>query len=132
IGILGGGQLGRMLALAAAHYGLKTHVYTPEADSPAFDIATKNTCAPYDDEAALIGFAKACDVVTYEFENVPRRSAEIVGSFAPLFPDAQALATTQDRLSEKAFVARLGIPTAPFRMVSSADDLEKALAEIGR
>jgi 5-(carboxyamino)imidazole ribonucleotide synthase len=132
IGILGGGQLGRMLALAAAHYGLKTHVYTPEADSPAFDIAAHNTCAPYDDEGALIRFAKACDVVTYEFENVPRRSAEIVGSFAPLFPDSDALATTQDRLSEKAFVARLGIGTAPFLPVATEQEFHQALDQIGR
>src|ERR671916_2408499 len=127
IGILGGGQLGRMLALAAAQYGLKTHIYTPEADSPAFDIATDKTCAPYDDEAALIRFARACDVVTYEFENVPRRSAEIVGSFAPLFPDSDALATTQDRLSEKTFVAGLGIATAPFVPVSTGQEFHQAL-----
>jgi 5-(carboxyamino)imidazole ribonucleotide synthase len=132
IGILGGGQLGRMLALAAAEYGLKAHVYTPEADSPAFDIATHRTCAAYDDEGALIRFAKACDVVTYEFENVPRRTAEIVGSFAPLFPDSDALATTQDRLSEKTFVAGLGIATAPFRAVGSEAEFRQALADIGR
>src|SRR3712207_6235173 len=121
-----------MLALAAARYGLKTHIYTPEADSPAFDIATHRTCAPYDDEAALIRFARACDVVTYEFENVPRRTAEIVGSFAPLFPDSDALATTQDRLSEKTFVAGLGIAVAPFRAVAGEDELRQALADIGR
>jgi 5-(carboxyamino)imidazole ribonucleotide synthase len=132
IGILGGGQLGRMLALAAAEYGLKAHVYTPEADSPAFEVAAHRTCAPYEDEAALIRFAKACDVVTYEFENVPRRTAEIVGSFAPLFPDSDALATTQDRLSEKTFVAGLGIATAPFRAVTSEDDLREALVALGR
>ena len=132
VGILGGGQLGRMLALAAAEYGLKAHVYTPEADSPAFDVATERTCAPYEDEAALIRFAKGCDVVTYEFENVPRRTAEIVGSLAPLFPDADALATAQDRLSEKTFVAGLGIATAPFRAVADADELRRALDVIGR
>jgi 5-(carboxyamino)imidazole ribonucleotide synthase len=132
MGILGGGQLGRMLALAAAQYGLRTHIYTPEADSPALDIATHGTCAPYDDEAALIRFARACDVVTYEFENVPRRSAEIVGSFAPLLPDAEALATTQDRLSEKTFVAGLGIATAPFLAVVGEEELRRALDEIGR
>jgi 5-(carboxyamino)imidazole ribonucleotide synthase len=131
VGILGGGQLGRMLALAAAEYGLKTHVYTPEADSPAFAVSCRSTCAPYEDEAALIRFARDCDVVTYEFENVPRRTAEIVGSLAPLFPDAGALATTQDRLSEKTFVAGLGIATAPFRAVSSEDELRRALAALG-
>jgi 5-(carboxyamino)imidazole ribonucleotide synthase len=132
IGILGGGQLGRMLALAAAEYGLKAHVYTPEADSPAFDVAAHRTCAAYEDEAALMRFARACDVVTYEFENVPRRTAEIVGSYAPLFPDHDALATTQDRLTEKNFVAGLGIATAPFRQIDSADDLRGALADFGR
>jgi 5-(carboxyamino)imidazole ribonucleotide synthase len=132
IGILGGGQLGRMLALAAAPYGLRTHVFTPEADSPAFAVATHRTCAAYDDEAALVAFAKTCDVVTYEFENVPRRTAEVVGSLAPLFPDADALATTQDRLTEKTFVTSLGIATAPFRAVASLGDLGRAVAEIGR
>jgi 5-(carboxyamino)imidazole ribonucleotide synthase len=132
LGIIGGGQLGRMLAVAAARLGLNVHVFAPEADSPAFAVATHRTCAAYDDEAALIAFAKAVDVVTYEFENVPRRSAEIVGSFAPLYPDARALATTQDRLAEKTFVSGLGIATAPFRSVSDARDLEAALTEIGR
>jgi 5-(carboxyamino)imidazole ribonucleotide synthase len=132
IGILGGGQLGRMLALAAAEYGLNAHVYTPEADAPAFAVAAHRTCAPYEDEAALMRFAKGCDAVTYEFENVPRRTAEIVGSLARLFPDAEALATTQDRLSEKTFVAGLGIATAPFRAVAGEDDLRRALADLGR
>jgi 5-(carboxyamino)imidazole ribonucleotide synthase len=132
VGILGGGQLGRMLALAAAEYGLKAHIYTPEADSPAFDVAAERTCAPYEDEAALMRFAKGCDVVTYEFENVPRRTAEIVGSLAPLFPDADALATAQDRLAEKTFVAGLGIATAPFQAVADADELRRALDAIGR
>jgi 5-(carboxyamino)imidazole ribonucleotide synthase len=132
IGIIGGGQLGRMLALAAARFGLNVHVFAPEADSPAFAVAAHRTCAAYDDEAALVAFAKAVDVVTYEFENVPRRSAEIVGSFAPLYPDARALATTQDRLSEKTFVSGLGIATAPFGAVSNEHELETALAAIGR
>lgn len=132
LGIIGGGQLGRMLALAAARLGLNVHVFAPEADSPAFAVAAYRTCAAYDDDAALIAFAKAVDVVTYEFENVPRRSAEIVGSFAPLFPDARALATTQDRLSEKTFVSGLGIATAPFHPVSDGQELEAALAAIGR
>jgi 5-(carboxyamino)imidazole ribonucleotide synthase len=132
LGILGGGQLGRMLALAAANYGLKAHVFAPEADSPAFAVAAHRTCATYDDEEALTRFAKAVDVVTYEFENVPRRTAEIVGAFAPLYPDAGALATTQDRLLEKTFVSRLGIATAPFRAVANEAELHAALAEIGR
>ncbi len=132
LGILGGGQLGRMLALAAASYGLKTHIYAPDPESPAFDVAARHSCKPYDDEAALIRFAQSVDVVTYEFENVPRRTAEIIAAHAPLRPNAAALATTQDRFTEKSFVAGLGIPTAPFAGVGSEADLQHALREIGR
>ncbi|HEX8662725.1 MAG TPA: 5-(carboxyamino)imidazole ribonucleotide synthase [Beijerinckiaceae bacterium] len=132
LGIVGGGQLGRMIALAAARYGLKVHVYCPEPDSPAFAVAGRHTRKPYDDEAALAAFADAVDVVTYEFENVPRRTAEILGARKPLRPGVEALATTQDRFAEKSFVAGLGIPTAPFRAVGSEADLAMALQEIGR
>jgi 5-(carboxyamino)imidazole ribonucleotide synthase len=132
LGIVGGGQLGRMIALAAARYGLKAHVYCPDPDSPAFAVAARQTRRGYDDEAALIAFADAVDVVTYEFENVPRRTAEILAARKPLRPGVLALATTQDRFEEKSFVARLGIPTAPFRAVGSEADLARALDEIGR
>jgi 5-(carboxyamino)imidazole ribonucleotide synthase len=132
IGILGGGQLGRMLALAAAHYGLKAHIYCPDADSPAFDVAAAKTVAAYDDEAALAAFADACDVVTYEFENVPHATAALISRHAALHPNAKALATTQDRLDEKTFVASLSIRTAPFRKVSTSDELAQALEEVGR
>ncbi|MDJ1158279.1 5-(carboxyamino)imidazole ribonucleotide synthase [Chelatococcus sp. SYSU_G07232] len=132
IGILGGGQLGRMIALAAARHGLRTHVYAPEPDSPAFEVAGRRTVAAYDDEAALVGFADAVDVVTYEFENVPADTAHILATHVPLRPGARALATTQDRLEEKTFVAGLGIPTAPFRAVGSAAELEQALSALGR
>jgi 5-(carboxyamino)imidazole ribonucleotide synthase len=132
LGILGGGQLGRMLALAAARYGLKVHVYAPETDSPAFDVAARHSRRSYDDEAALIGFAGSVDAVTYEFENVPRRTADIIGAHAPLRPNAAALATAQDRFAEKRFVAGLGLATAPFRPVASAADLAQGLLEIGR
>jgi len=115
LGIVGGGQLGRMIALAAARYGLATHVYSPEPDSPAFAVACRHTRRAYDDEAALIAFADAVDVITYEFENVPRRTAEILGRRKPLRPGVEALATTQDRFAEKSFVAALGIATAPSR-----------------
>jgi 5-(carboxyamino)imidazole ribonucleotide synthase len=131
IGILGGGQLGRMLALAAAELGLKVHVYSPDPESPAFFVAAHHTIAAYEDEAALAAFAASVDVVTYEFENVPGRTAEILATRAPLRPSAAALATAQDRLAEKTFVSGLGIGTAPFRAVSSEDDLVRALAEIG-
>jgi 5-(carboxyamino)imidazole ribonucleotide synthase len=132
LGILGGGQLGRMLALAAAPLGLKAHVFCPDADSPAFEVAAARTVAAYEDEAALARFAAAVDVVTFEFENVPARTAEVLSARAPLHPNPRALATTQDRLAEKAFVSGLGIPTAPFAEVSSEAELCRALEAIGR
>lgn len=132
LGIVGGGQLGRMIALAAADYGLKVHIYAPDADSPAFDVAHAHTLAPYDDAAALAAFADACDVVTYEFENIPHATAAVLAEHAILRPSATALLTTQDRLSEKDFVASLGIPTAPYRAVDSAEDLVRALDALGR
>ncbi|GEP04409.1 5-(carboxyamino)imidazole ribonucleotide synthase [Methylobacterium oxalidis] len=132
LGIVGGGQLGRMIALAAADYGLKVHVFAPDADSPAFDVAAAATVAAYDDAAALRRFAESVDAVTYEFENIPRETAEILAAGAPLHPSAEALATTQDRLAEKTFINELGIPTAPFRAVDSGDDLDRAIAAIGR
>ncbi len=131
LGIVGGGQLGRMIALAAADHGLRAHVYAPDADSPAFDVAAQRTCAAYDDHAALAAFAGRVDVVTYEFENIPRASADLLARHATLHPNAQALSTTQDRLAEKAFINRLGIPTAPFRAVDTPDDLARALDALG-
>ncbi|KMO36837.1 phosphoribosylaminoimidazole carboxylase [Methylobacterium variabile] len=131
IGIVGGGQLGRMIAIAAAQYGLKAHIYCPDPDSPAFEVAGRRTVAPYDDAAALQAFADSVDVVTYEFENIPRATAEILAARRPLHPSASALATTQDRLMEKAFVAGLGIPVAPFRAVDDAAGLAEAVREIG-
>jgi 5-(carboxyamino)imidazole ribonucleotide synthase len=132
LGILGGGQLGRMLALAAAQLGLRAHVYAPDADSPAFDVSAEHTLAAYEDEAALTRFAQAVDVVTYEFENVPGRTAEILGAQARLAPNARALAITQDRWEEKTFVAGLGIPTAPFAAAGSEEELDLALQRIGQ
>ncbi|AWM88330.1 5-(carboxyamino)imidazole ribonucleotide synthase [Microvirga sp. 17 mud 1-3] len=132
LGILGGGQLGRMMAMAAAELGLRTHIYAPERDSPAFDVAAEHTVAAYEDEAALVRFAKAVDVVTYEFENVPGATAAILSAHAPLAPNAHALSVSQDRLSEKTFVSGLGIPTAPFAAVSDEAELAAALERIGR
>lgn len=132
LGILGGGQLGRMLALAAARLGLRVHVYAPDADSPAFEVAAEHTCARYEDEAALARFAAAVDVATYEFENVPQHTAELVSARVPLRPDARALATLQDRLAEKTFVTSLGIDTAPFRAAASEAELAAAVEAIGR
>ncbi len=132
IGILGGGQLGRMLALAAARLGLKCHIYAPETESPAFHVAARHTCAAYDDREALKAFASAVDVVTYEFENVPAGTAAILGAIRPLAPGAEALATSQDRLVEKTFLAKIGLTTAPFAGVEDKDGLEEAIARIGR
>jgi 5-(carboxyamino)imidazole ribonucleotide synthase len=132
LGIIGGGQLGRMLALAAARYGLHTHILAPEPDSPAFDVASRHTCKPYEDEGALVRFAESVDVVTYEFENVPRRTADMIARHVPLHPNPEALATAQDRFAEKSFVSGLGVETAPFTPVGSEADLNRALDEIGR
>jgi 5-(carboxyamino)imidazole ribonucleotide synthase len=131
IGMLGGGQLGRMVALAAARLGLKVHVYCPDPASPAFDVAAAVTVAAYDDADALARFADAVDVVTYEFENVPARTAEILAARRPLFPDARALATTQDRIAEKTFLAGAGIAVAPFAPVEGEGDLDAAVAVTG-
>ena len=131
IGILGGGQLGRMLALAAARLGMKTHIYCPDPHSPAFDVTPRSTIAAYDDEAALARFAEAVDVVTYEFENVPLRTAEVLARHRPLRPGAMALGISQDRLAEKAFLSINRIPVAPFAAVPSLEILKAELREIG-
>lgn len=132
VGILGGGQLGRMLAQAAGKLGLKCHVYAPETDSPAFDVARRSTCADYADEEALDRFARDVDVVTYEFENVPAFAASFLAARVPVLPDARVLAVTQDRLAEKTFLADLRIGAARFVAVNDSKELAPALAEIGR
>ena len=119
IGIIGGGQLGRMLALAAARLGLKTAIYNDAPDAPAFQVTQTSVTAPYEDLDALARFADACDVVTFEFENLPAHAIAHLGEHVPVFPGAHALAVTQDRLSEKSFVEKLGLKTAPFFEVSS-------------
>jgi 5-(carboxyamino)imidazole ribonucleotide synthase len=132
IGILGGGQLGRMLALAAARLGLKCHIFSPDPASPAFDVVHRVTTADYADTGALDRFAADVDVVTYEFENVPAETAAFLAARKPVLPDPQVLATTQDRLVEKNFVTRLGIATAPFAAIGAPADLGAALDRIGR
>jgi 5-(carboxyamino)imidazole ribonucleotide synthase len=131
IGILGGGQLGRMLAIAAARLGLRCEVFSPDPDSPAFDVVLHATCAEYADVEALELFANDVDVITYEFENVPAASAMILAARRPVLPDRKILETTQDRLVEKDFVTRLGIGTADYADVSSAAALRTAIARIG-
>jgi 5-(carboxyamino)imidazole ribonucleotide synthase len=130
IGILGGGQLGRMLALAAARLGLKCHIFCPDPESPAFDVAAARSWAAYEDEAALDAFARAVDVVTYEFENVDVKAAERLARQVHVRPGPRALAVSQDRLTEKAFLHELGIATAPFAAVESAASLGAALASL--
>ncbi len=132
IGILGGGQLGRMLALAAARLGLKTHIYAPDPESPAFDVASALTVAPYEDEPALAEFANAVDLVTYEFENIPFRSVEIVAESCLVRPGPEALGVCQDRLAEKEFLAAAGVKAAPYMRVDDAGALARAVAQIGR
>jgi 5-(carboxyamino)imidazole ribonucleotide synthase len=131
IGILGGGQLGRMLAMAAARLGLRCQVFSPDPDSPAFDVVLNATCAEYADVEALELFAGDVDVITYEFENVPAAAAMILGARRPVLPERKILETTQDRLAEKDFVKRLGIGTADYADVSSAAALRAAIARIG-
>jgi 5-(carboxyamino)imidazole ribonucleotide synthase len=132
VGILGSGQLGRMLALAAARLGFKCHIFAPDRHSPAFDVAHDVTIADYTDQQALARFAGSVDVVTYEFENIPVDAVTLLAARIPVLPDPKVLATTQDRLAEKDFVARLGIGTAPYAAVATPAELCAALERIGR
>ena len=131
IGILGGGQLGRMLAMAAARLGLKTHIYSDEKDAPAFQVCDAHTVAKFDNETALAKFASVCDAVTFEFENVPAAAAAVLSKAKPTNPNARALAITQDRFDEKSFVASLGLKTAAFAPINSSDDAAAAFAHVG-
>ena len=130
IGILGGGQLGRMLSVAASRLGYRTHIYEPGA-APAGDVAHSVTNAPYEDEAALRAFAGAVDVITYAFENVPTAALDLLESIRPIRPNRRALAVSQDRLTEKDFLSGIGLRTAPYRNVETEADLPAALAELG-
>ena len=131
IGILGGGQLGRMLSVAAARLGFRTHIFEPGANPPAADVAHSITTASYDDVEALAAFAKACDVVTFEFENIPTAALDVIESITPIHPNREALRTSQDRLIEKTFLKNLGLKVAPFADIASANDLKAALETIG-
>ena len=130
IGILGGGQLGRMLSVAASRLGYRCHIYEPAA-APAGDVAYAVTNAPYEDAAALRAFAEAVDVITYEFENVPTAALDLLESIRPIRPNRRALAVSQDRLTEKDFLAGIGLKTAPYRNVETEADLPAALAGLG-
>lgn len=131
IGIVGGGQLGRMAALAAARLGYDCHILTPESDSPAARVAAGAIVAPYDDPAALAAFVHAVDMVTFEFENVPAPAVAWLAERRPVRPGWRVLETTQDRILEKTFLNGAGIETAPWRPVRGADDLRAALNDLG-
>jgi 5-(carboxyamino)imidazole ribonucleotide synthase len=131
IGILGGGQLGRMLALAAASMGYRVHVLAPEAELPAGDVAAEVTRAAYDDFAALDRFAAGVDVVTFEFENIDVAAIRHLASQVPVRPGVASLEIAQDRLAEKRFVAGLGGRPVPYRAVETRAGLAIAIAELG-
>ena len=131
IGIIGGGQLGRMLAMAAARLGLKAAIYNDENHAPAFQVTPLQIAAPYDDRNMLMGFAEICDVITFEFENLPSDTIRFLASLKPVNPNANALAIMQDRFSEKSFVESLGLKTAPFAEVNTEVGARSAFELIG-
>lgn len=131
VGIVGGGQLGRMLAIAAAQLGFRAHVYDPQGDSPAGRVAAASTCGAFDDADALAAFGGAVDVATYEFENIPAAALEALARAVPLHPPARAIEIAQDRVAEKEFVSGLGGRPAPYRPVASREELTRALDALG-
>ncbi|MEO8043294.1 MAG: 5-(carboxyamino)imidazole ribonucleotide synthase [Spartobacteria bacterium] len=133
IGVMGGGQLGRMFAIAARRMGFRVHTFSPEENGPAAQFSDEATTAGYDDEAAVTGFARAIDVLTFEFENIPASTIEWAARVQPLVrPGGEILLIAQNRLREKEFLAKAGFPVAPFRRVANESDLTSALEEIGR
>ncbi|MEM9130241.1 MAG: 5-(carboxyamino)imidazole ribonucleotide synthase [Pseudomonadota bacterium] len=131
IGILGGGQLGRMLSVAASRIGFKTCVFEPGGDCPASHVSNYHFQASYDDEAALRHFAEAVDVITYEFENIPTEALDVLEAIKPVRPGREALRVSQDRLTEKDFLTNLGLQTAPYADVTDLPGLETAIDAIG-
>lgn len=132
IGILGGGQLGRMLALAAARLGFDVAILTPEGDSPAGRVAARTLVADYTDEAALTELAKVCGVVTYEFENVPAAAvSKLTALGCPVAPGERALAVAQDRVQEKSFLNSVGVPTVAFASAEDPEGVRAAAAKVG-
>ena len=131
LGVLGGGQLGRMFAIAARRMGYRVHTFSPEDDSPAGQIADLAVTASYEDLDALRTFARGVDVVTFEFENVPIEAIDAVEALAPVRPSGVALHTAQQRAREKTFLADRGVPTAPFAPAATLDELWEAVARVG-
>lgn len=131
IGLFGGGQLGRMFAKAAARLGYHVHVFAPEAESPAGEVSLLHTRADYDDLKAVERFARSVDAITYEFENVLGPTVETADRFAPVRPHTCVLSVTRNRLDEKGFLKKSGIPVAPFLFASSVEELERARVGLG-
>lgn len=131
IGILGGGQLGRMLSVAASRLGFRTVIFEPGADCPAAQVAHEHIQASYEDAEALKRFADSVDVITYEFENIPTSALDILESLKPIHPNREALRISQDRLTEKTFLQELGLATAPFANVADVDGMAEAVKAIG-
>ena len=131
IGIIGGGQLGRMSALAAARLGYRCHILSPEADCPAALVAAGHTLGDYEDTAALAAFAARVDVVTFEFENVSAAGLDLLAARRPVRPGVEVLRISQDRVLEKSFLNSIGVPTAPWRAVESLAGLREAVASLG-
>jgi len=131
IGIVGGGQLGRMSALAAARLGYRCHILTPEADSPASQVSARTFQGDYEDPAALRAFAESVDVITFEFENVSAEGLDLLVSIRPVRPSPAILRISQDRVAEKTFLAEAGIAAAPWAAVADAAGLAAAVARIG-
>ncbi len=131
VGVMGGGQLGRMFTLVARRMGYRIHSFSPDADSPAGQVADVEIAAPYEDEAAVSAFAKGVDVLTFEFENIPARTIEWCAAICETRPSGSVLHITQNRLREKEFLAGAGLPIAPFKAVGTAEDLAEAIRKIG-
>ncbi|MGQ0558974.1 MAG: 5-(carboxyamino)imidazole ribonucleotide synthase [Sphingosinicella sp.] len=131
IGIVGGGQLGRMLSMAAAQLGYRCHVYAPDEEAPATEVAAHFTRGAFDDAKALRRFARLVDVATFEFENIPADALAAIAEVVPLFPPHQALEVSQDRLAEKQFIETLGGKPPPYRAVDNPGELRSAIAELG-
>ena len=127
IGILGGGQLGRMLSVAASRLGLRTHIFEPATSPPTAQVTNKITTASYKDHPALEAFAKSISVITYEFENIPIAAFDFLDQYAPIRPRPEALRIFQDRLTEKLYLNELGLIIASYASVEILKDLEMAL-----
>ena len=131
IGILGGGQLARMLSVAASRMGFKTHIFEPEANPPASHVSDLLTTAAYNDNEALEKFAKSVDVITFEFENIPTEALDTVEAFCSVLPARNSLKISQDRLTEKEFLTNLDLIVAPYANIETEKDLEKSIESVG-